>query len=201
MAIIPPSRPKRDKADVAAILEHHKIALSKACLVFIRGYYLDSMGKRGQNDINVYDDAAFLISPKIFESYNANTDPSFIIRDGRALAKLNLGVYQFYRGLHKGRYPALRAYPEGVVLDCTRNGQPSKCSAINIHKGGTVNGRSGVTWSEGCLTIPAIQYPDWKARVWREMDAFKQHEITVILVENRQTANGHQLFDAAGKII
>lgn len=196
--ILPPARPKRDKADIDAIIEHFALDKNRANLVFVRGYYLDSMGARGKQDINIYDDAAFIISPTLFESFNANTDPSF---SGRNLAMLNLGVYKYYKGKHRGRYDALRPYPEGVRLACTRDGKVSMCSHTNIHKGGMLNGSAGVTWSLGCLTIPAIQYPEWIARVYAEMSKYKQKTIDVALIENRQTGSGQRLFDGQGRMI
>lgn len=200
--ILPPGRPKRSQADIEAILEHHKMTNDRLRLIFIRGYYLDSMGKQGANDINIYDDACFVISPTIFESFNANTDPSFVTaQNGRKLACLALGVFQFYRGLHKGKYKALRAYPEGVILPCTRDGEKSTCSAINIHKGSSNPAYRNVTFSEGCLTIPDIQYNEWQRRLWAEFDKHGQKAIDVILVENIRTGSGQTLRDAAGKII
>lgn len=198
MKVLPPARPKRDRADVEAIRDHYGIDSSKPMLVFVRGYYLDTMGQRGKNDINLYDDAAFILSPTLFESFNANTDPAFA---GRKLAMLNLGKYQFYKGKHRGQYNALRAYPEGVKLPCTRDGVASICSAINIHKGGSVNGKDGVTWSAGCLTIPWLQYTEWIERVYDQMTRYGQKTIPVVLVENRQTKSGQRLFDHTGKII
>lgn len=198
MSILPPQRPKRDRADIDAIIDFYALDKTKVSLIFIRGYYLDSMGERGKQDINLYDDAAFIVSPTLFESFNANTDPAFA---KRKLAMLNLGKYQFYRGLHRGKYKALRTHPEGGVLNCTRDGIPSACSHINIHKGGMSNGSAGVTWSEGCLTIPSIQYEEWRARLWAEMDKCGQKILDVVLVENRQTPNNQRIFAHTGAMI
>lgn len=197
MRIIPPARPKRDNAVIDAILDHYALDLTKANIIFIRSYYLDSMGAPGKGDANIYDDAVFLITPNVRESFNANTEPSFP-KKGHAI--LNLGKYVFRRGKHKGRYPALRPYPEGVVLKCTRNGVPANCSHTNIHKGGSKTSFD-VVWSEGCLTIPDIQYQEWQTRVWSEMDKLKQATIDVVIVENRPTQHGQQIFDEHGQII
>ena len=201
--IIPPSRPHRDKTRLGAVLKHYKIAPGKVALVFVRGHYLDSMGERQKNDINIYDDSCYLITPdfKILESYNANTDPSFTRRGGRALANLNLGRYDFYRGKHRNRYNALRAFPEGVILNCTREGKPSTCQYINIHKGGTSVVGINVTFSEGCLTIPDTQYGDFISRVYDAMRQNVQNTIPVILIENRQTRDGQRWHDESGRII
>lgn len=198
MKILPPARPKRSQPEIGKVLNHYGIDRTKAALVFVRGYYLDSMGQRGRNDLNVYDDAAFILSPSLFESFNANTDPSF---GGRRLAMLNLGKYKFQTGKHRGQYRALRAFPEGVELPCSRDGRASTCRYINIHKGGSVNGRAGVTWSEGCLTIPWLQYSDWVERVYDQIRRYSQQTIDVVLVENRQTESGQHLYDHTGRII
>lgn len=173
------------------VLNHSGVADDKAVLVFVRGYYLDSMGQPGVDDANIYDDAVFLVSPSMLESWNANTGPSF---PHKGAAKLNLGVYQFYKGLHRGKYKALRPHPEGVVLKCTRNGKPSTCSHTNIHKGGSNAKSFDVVWSLGCLTVPAIQYSEYQTRVYAEMDKFGQKTIDVILIENRADASGRQAF-------
>ena len=201
--LIPPSRPHRDKTRINAVLKHFKIAPGKVSLVFVRGHYLDSMGERGKNDINIYDDSCYLVSSdfRIFESFNANTDPSFTRRGGRALAKLDLGRYDFYRGKHRNKYNALRAFPEGVVLPCTREGLPSTCQYINIHKGGTSLLGINVTFSEGCLTIPDTQYGDFIHRVYDAMQRNSQTTIPVILIENRQTRDGQRWHDKSGQVI
>lgn len=196
--ILPPSRPKRDNAAIDAVLEHYKVDRDKPCLVFIRSYYLNTMGEEGRGDQNIYDDACYLISPRIRESYNANTEPSF---KNKGKATLNLGKYLYYRGKHKGKYNALRPFPEGVILKCTRDGQPSTCSHTNIHRGGSRPSGFDVVWSEGCLTIPSIQYEDFITRVYAEMKYYKIQTIEVLLVENRQTSVGQQLFDEKGAVI
>jgi hypothetical protein len=114
--ILPPARPKKPENDVRAIVKHFNLDPRRLAIVFIRGYFLESMGASGVNDANVYDDAAFLVGPSMFESYNANTDPSFVKVNGRELAKLNLGRYLFYKGKHKN-YARLHA--ERKARDCS----------------------------------------------------------------------------------
>lgn len=203
--ILPPQRPKRDNAALDAVISHFGLSADRANLIFVRGYYLDSMGRPGVDDDNIYDDAAFIVSPNLRESFNANTGPSF---PHKGAAKLDLGLYKYYRGVHKGRIKALRPYPEGVVLKCTRNGRSSTCSHTNIHDGGSNPAAFDVVWSLGCLTIPKIQYPEWQARVYREMDLCPQEKgtgnvktIDVVLIENRLTDMGQAFFDGNGKII
>lgn len=195
--IIPPSRPKRDNAAIDAVIDHYSLDRSLASIIFVRSYYLDSMGAPGVGDTNVYDDAAYFVTPNVRESFNANTEASFP-KKGHAI--LDLGHYKFYRGKHKGRYPALRPFPEGVTLSCIKNGKPATCSHTNIHMGGSKSSFD-VVWSEGCLTIPDIQYAEWQARVWAEMDRLKQKTIDVVIVENKLIGKTQVLHDHSGKVI
>lgn len=201
--ILPPSRPKRDEHRLRRTLSAFGHDGSLPVVVFIRGHYLDSMGKRGEDDNNIYDDSCFVIADnfKVFESYNANTNPSFVKVGGRSLAELNLGRYRFYRGLHKGRYKALRAFPEGIQLPCTRNGVAATAQYINVHKGSSNPRAKDVVWSEGCLTIPDIQYNDFVQRLWSAMDKSKQKIVEVILLENRQTLSGQRWYDEHGRMV
>ncbi len=148
----------------------------------IRGYYSSSMGPTDGNDYNLYDDAIVLVTPKSFQTFNANTDPSFARKNGRSLAVLMAGRYKFYKGKHKGRYNALRAYPEGVKLPCTREGKITVCSLINIHKGGMSNSSSGVTWSEGCQTLPPKQWDSFITSTYQLMMDYGLKTIDYILV-------------------
>lgn len=184
MKLIPNSKPQLKKADALKIVEKYKDKLkSKLILIGVRGYYAKSMGATDGNDSNLYDDAMIVVGNE-YATFNANTDPSFVTKKGRELAKLNTGVHTFYKGKHKGQYNALRAFPEGVVWDCTRNGKPAKCSYINIHKGG-INAASGdKVWSEGCQTIPVNQYNPFIELVYKEMIANGEKVVTYILIDN-----------------
>jgi hypothetical protein len=199
--ILPPTRPHRDKSRIAKVLTHFKLRLETPSLVFIRGHYLNSMGKANANDLNIYDDSVYLVSEnfRIFESFNANTDPAFVRRGNRALAMLNLGKYRFYQGKHRQQYNALRAFPEGVVLPCTRDGQPSTCQYINIHRGSSNAKALDVTNSEGCLTIPSIQWTEFITRVYDAMNRQRAKTIDVALLENRGTPQ--RWFDQNGVMV
>ncbi|MFZ9272061.1 MAG: hypothetical protein ACO24B_01455 [Ilumatobacteraceae bacterium] len=201
--LVPPARPHRDRDRLIRVLVNLGISANLPVLVFIRGHYLDSMGERGKNDINVYDDSCYLIADNFgtFESWNANTDPSFVRRGGRNLARINLGQYDFYQGLHRGKYNALRAFPEGVRIPCTRDGVASTAQYINIHKGGTNPRSVNVTHSEGCLTIPDTQYGDFISRVYDAMNRARQKTVKVVLLENRPTPSGQRWHDSSGRVI
>jgi lysozyme len=151
-------------------------------LVGIRGYYKDTMGKPGENDRGIYDDAIFLIGPTVFFAFNANTDPS-IFRAG--IAKLMPGIHYYKKGKHGlsrpgGGYDALRPDTPGETLPVTRDGlEGTKLGvAINIHKG-SYNSTS----SEGCQTIHPDQWIQFINEVYRAMDHEGQKRIPYILIE------------------
>lgn len=175
MSIVPRSRPRRPRSQIAELLADHGLPEDKAVLVGVRGYYKDSMGRPGRNDQAMYDDAIFLIAPDVFLAFNANTDPQ---KAGRKHAMLDAGLYEFYKGKHKGKYNALRPFPEGVRLPCTRDGVRSMCGATNIHKGGFYD-----TFSEGCQTIYPNQYDEFIKRTYAEMTKYGQKTISYLLVE------------------
>jgi lysozyme len=151
-------------------------------LVGIRGYYKDTMGKPGENDRGIYDDAIFLISPTKFFAFNANTDPS-IFRQG--IAKLVAGIHYYKKGKHGiskpgGGYPALRPDSPDESLPVTRDGVEgiSKGIAINIHKG-SYNSTS----SEGCQTIFPDEWTQFINEVYHAMDMEGQKRVPYILIE------------------
>jgi hypothetical protein len=182
MSIIPENRPKLTKEEAEKIVKYH---LGANCppivLIGIRGYYSKSLGATEGNDINIYDDAMIVWGLDLFKTFNANTDPSF---SNKGLAKLNEGVYKFYKGKHKGKYNALRSYPEGVSLPCTRDGRESACSAINIHHGG-IRGTDTV-WSAGCQTLPPTQWEEFIETVYASMTKAQIKVITYILISQEK---------------
>lgn len=188
--------PNLSRAELEAILKHHGLTIDNCVTVIgIRGYFLDSKGLENRNDLNIYDDVIGYISPRDNGAFAANTDPSFAVQGGKALAKLNLGVYKFTKGHHKKVPNAFRAFPEGVVLPCTRNGKPSTCSAINIHPGG--NG----TWSAGCQTFPPENWAKFQPEVYSEMIFYKQQTFNYILIENREIGGKQAFYDSQNKVI
>lgn len=176
LSIVPDNRPKQTREETLAILAAHGVDMGGVVLLGVRGYYQDSMGVKGANDQAMYDDALFIVSPDIHLACNFNTDPQ---KSGARKAKLDAGVYQFYKGKHKGKYNALRPFPEGVSLPCTRDGVKSMCGATNIHKGGFHD-----TFSEGCQTIYPTQYDKAMQTIYSEMSKYGQKTVTYVLVEN-----------------
>jgi len=151
-------------------------------IVGIRGYYLDTMGKEGENDRGIYDDAIILVGPNLYETYNANTDPS---KYKPGIATLVPGLHYYKPGRHKiaspNGYPAFRPATPDESLPVTRDGNPgtSKGIAINIHKGGY-----NTTGSEGCQTIYPDQWLSFQVHAYKAMEKEGQHVIPYILIES-----------------
>lgn len=215
---VPPNRPKAD-ADLIRRLAYSKTEIKegvapsfsdsvpavhekyKLCLLFVRGYYNDSMGKPKVNDAGDYDDAAFVITPDEVFNFNANTDPSVVGWNpalGKPYAMLDVGVWYFIKGLHKGAYQALRQPDEDqaekfgipnhghftVIRDNGKTGAKhdryadTGYHAINIHRAG-INGTS--SW--GCLTIPPAQYTEFMIkRIYTLMEKYKQNVMATKLI-------------------
>lgn len=198
-AAVPPTRPKMTRDEVLALLaaRHPEVnvpevlAAAGVLIVGVRGYYRDSLGKVGENDRRIYDDALFVISAGRMEAFNANTDPNGYrpgkgTGAGKGMAVLQAGVWPVYRlDKHKGEYLAVcqRAGPVVVMRDGTPPYPDRGNFGINIHKGG-LNGTS----SEGCQTLPPSQWPVFLsaviravAGVWGERTA--KATLTYVLLE------------------
>ncbi len=190
--MIPKSKPQADRKrviDAAFKLwkkDHAVTPFPDFFLLFGRGYYLDTMGKPGVNERGVYDDAVFIVSDRMFVSFNANADPS---RYKAGLSTILPGFYPYKRGNHGitrpgGGYPAFRPATKGEALPVRRDGESGRSKrdgvANNIHRGG-VNGTS----SEGCLTIPPKQWDLFYALVSSEMTRLKAKTIWVGVTEDR----------------
>ena len=66
-------------------------------ILAIWGYYKDSMGKPGENDRGLYDDAMFFTGPSLFIAVNANTDPS---KYKSHIANLIPGLHYYKKGMY-----------------------------------------------------------------------------------------------------
>lgn len=178
--MVPNSRPQQAKEKTLAMVIKAGIE-DRVCLVGIRGYYLDTMGVKGENDRGIYDDAIILLSPSVHATFNANTDPS-VFRKG--IAVLKAGVHRYKKGNHGisrpgGGYPALRPANSKEELPVTRDGEGDSMGiAINIHKG-SYNSTS----SEGCQTIYPSQWEAFISLVYSEMSRYNQKTIPYLLVE------------------
>lgn len=169
--MIPRERPKLTRLELHAALvgrfgeaEVKRLGWGDTLIIVgVRGYYRDTMGKVGENDRGLYDDAMFVVGPNAFEAFNANTDPSKVRKGsgtgaGKGMASLKPGIWRAHRfDKHKGQYEALRQ--TGGKVTVVRDGvsgpyEETGHFGINIHRGGNTT-----TSSEGCQTLPPDQWP------------------------------------------
>lgn len=197
--IIPGNRPRLDPTAVRQIandfldrdsgLNGPKIrAACPVKVLAVRGYFRDSMGEPGRNDVGYFDDAAFLISGNTVTAFNWNTDPSKVGWNeevGKPYAMLVEGIWPFVQGPHKGKGPAWRQPDEtqakslqqcfydyrskghfGVYRDKTFWHDQEKIEtgyqAINIHWGGVG------TSSWGCQTAPPAQWTEFQKLSYKQ---------------------------------
>ena len=186
--MIPASKPKATRGLIEAIIAdqwRHAGAVGTppaVRLVGVRGYYRDTMGKRGVNDRGQYDDALFIVGTETFAAFNGNTDPSAW---KPKVATLATGIHWYRPGNHGisrpgGGYPAFRPATKNEELPVTRDGvsAPWPGVAINIHRGGRNS-----TSSEGCQTIPPDQWDAFHALLMRELKAAGQTRFPYILID------------------
>lgn len=183
--LIPASRPKLSRAEILRIIKHRK-PKTKTILIGIRGYYLDSMGKKGSNDRGSYDDAVILVRMDkngIAEvsQFNANTDPS-VYR--KSIATLKSDNYKYVVGVHGLSKPEHRRYEalvQGEPVTVTRDGQVGEYKGrfgINIHKGGY-----GTTSSLGCQTIWPDQWSEFMHSVKVSLEKSGESTLTYVLLD------------------
>ncbi|MEM7667528.1 MAG: glucosaminidase domain-containing protein [Pseudomonadota bacterium] len=180
-------RPQQEGDVTHAVLSAHLDMLpndygGEAVILAVRGYYRDSKGKVGENDRGIFDDAAFIISPRGVWAFNFNVDPSRH-RSGIAAYKAPQAV-SFKQGIHGYSKPAhlrYRALEQVSQADVTRDGRADDFGDfhMNIHKGSA----SGGTSSAGCCTVPVEQWDEFFETVCREMDADGQSRIWMVLLE------------------
>jgi hypothetical protein len=176
MPTYPSTKPKAPRELVLGLAEakwaqdHPNLTFPTHLLVGVRGYRAESMGPTKNNDVNIFDDAAFLITPSQFLSENINTDPTrygWNAGAGKPMAVLQPGCWPFYPGPHKGVIPALRQFsiPEAKLHNIPKDGKfvvkrtyapndernylDEGYFAINHHYAGF-----NTTSSEGCITYP-----------------------------------------------
>lgn len=173
----------------------------KVIFLGIRGYFQDSMGVKDENDIGIYDDAIFIISPNYYGAFNGNTDPSKMT-DTIAMVKANQ-VIMFTQGIHgvshstpavikqmqetkqnvPGNPRTYWAYRQASDVTVLRNGEehtdsPANRFWTNLHCGGL-----WTTSSLGCQTVIKDQWPIFKNQGYAAMDLWKQKEVPYILID------------------
>lgn len=178
--IVPAARPAVGRAGVLSFVDELGDGLPLPPFPFLvgrRGYYGDAMGAIAKNDLNVYDDALFLVEADRLTAWNANCDPG---RHQAGMANLAVGRWLYRPGIHNQskdpathpHYRALVQAAEVVVVrddtqdfkagdrhavygECLGQGRWRGWFGINIHCGGNT-----VTSSLGCQTIPPAQWGD-----------------------------------------
>ena len=155
--------------------------LPKVFNLAVRGYRFKTMGNPERNDVGIFDDAFFLVTPDGFYPENANTDPSAF---KKGVSVLNLGVHLYKKGKHKiaspNGYAAFRPATKDEGLPVTRDGQGQSIGyAINIHRGGNYT-----TSSLGCQTIPPAQWEAFRSLVYSLMDRNGQKTVPYVLTAN-----------------
>lgn len=185
--MIPSSKPKLSNLDANKILTGKGVDTSGVVVLAIRGYYLDSMGKVGENDRGIYDDAVFVCSPTMFASTNWNTDPSRYRAgkgkgSGKGMASLKCGVWDYKIGAHKGKSPAgNQADAVTVIRDgVDGNYEDTGWFGINLHWGGKG------TSSLGCQTAPPNQWPSFINPLVAELKRYKQKTFKYVLIDNKE---------------
>lgn len=193
---IPPAKPAASEATVRAAAatawkaRHGDAPMPSLYLLACRGYFRDTMGAPGRNDIGIYDDAIFILTTHGMSGWNANTDPSrsgYNSKAGKFMARLATGVWKFRRLKHKasspdgymaygqGEYPVtVQRIREDGTIATTENG----CFGINLHRGGL----SG-TSSEGCLTIPREHWAAFDSALFHSLTAASNMSFPVILID------------------
>lgn len=187
-ALLPKFRPKqKDQVSLAAyenfldlVPEERRDDPIK--VLAVRGYYTNSMGKEGQNDRGLYDDAIFIIEPDGVHNFNGNTDPSRF-RNGIAKLKAPQAV-RYVPGLHgfkrkKGPYPAFRQNSECTV-ERDQKGDDTGIFWINLHRGG-----NSTTSSAGCQTVPPNQWNEFKALLDNLLAEYAQKTFYYVLIDQR----------------
>lgn len=179
------SRPQLPKQVAIWTLKKSGVdALRTVALLGVRGYYLDSMGKKGANDRGIYDDAIFIVGPGFYASFNANSDPS-IFR--KAVAVLKKGLWQYQIGIHGLSKPAhlrYKALVQAAKVTVVRDqvGDDTGYFGINIHKGG-----ANTTSSIGCQTIRPDLWPAFISQIESEMKKTGQKTVPYLLMEGAPT--------------
>lgn len=179
-------KPKITSDKIGALLKKEGIDLSKekCVLVGVRGYFLNSMGSKGKNDIGIFDDGFIWVGAQgEFATFNGNTDPS---RYYKNVATLKPGKWRYKKGYHGYNKPsghmAFRQAEPVVVLRYQSNGTFKEFplgDTINIHRGG-----NSTTSSAGCQTLPPSQWEGFREYGYMLLKRYEKKDFLYLLVSN-----------------
>jgi hypothetical protein len=165
--------PQLTTKEVYEILDSNNVKHDKVCVLAIRGYYLDSMGKKTLNDRGIYDDAMFVVWPDGIARFQGNTDPSGYRKGSgtgasKGMAVLKSGIWLYGTGKHKGRVAFRQCEPFTVIRDGLKPYEDTGFHAINLHSGGSVS-----TSSLGCQTVPVETWLTFKTLVYSLLEQYQ----------------------------
>ena len=199
---LPKSRPARKGVVTLATIEKFAKLIPEShrgdsvFVVGVRGYYTDSMGKKGTNDRGIYDDAIFVVEPGTVYNFNGNTDPS---RHKAGIANLKAPQAVVYKpgdhGISGPRpYPAFRQESSCTVIR-DKKGEDNDTGKnrfwINLHRGGV-----NTTSSAGCQTVPPHQWNEFKMLVDRLLDEYDQDTFCYLLVDEKDVPSESDVIDS-----
>ena len=182
--MIPKDRPRIERQTTEQLLRLRKVS-DPVCLVGIRGYYRDTMGAVGKNDVGLFDDAIILVSPNVHAAFNGNVDPTRLgwnAKAGKPMAQLRSGVYRYKIGLHglRTKKPYKALVQAGPVTVMRGDKEETGFFGINIHAAGNT------TSSEGCQTVPKAG-GQWDALIALTESELKRNNaktLSYVLVSN-----------------
>lgn len=192
------------------MLQEHGAPTDEVAVLAIRGYYSYSFGGPG-NDRKVYDDCLCIVSPTMFATFNANTDPG-AFRYGIATLKAGI-VYQYKVGMHGLSKPL---HPSGTVEFTSSKYQYEafvQAGPVVVYRDDTLGYKAGTThpqfgycegngfWkghfginihcgsvnsvsSLGCQTLPpAKQWSAFRSALKGELRRHNQKKFSFLVVE------------------
>jgi len=174
--------------------------------VFVRPYELNIVGIRSTTEPNKFDDTMAILYKDdkdnwVYNEYPITTDAgTYYLNNpmsklGTAMLKEGQYIDSYQRGLHRGKYLALRqAKPVTTYRDFDRNAifdfgqtQTTGMYGINIHKAGA-NSQDVNTWSAGCQVFQKTKdYDEFMAMTKKQADLYG-NSFTYTLVDQRAVA-------------
>lgn len=180
------SKPKITSERINALLIKEGVDLAKEsfCLVGVRGYFRNSMGQKGKNDIGIWDDGFIWVGHDgELATFNGNVDPS---RYYKNVATLKAGKWRYKKGYHgygkANGHMAFRQAAPVVVLRYQSDGSFKEYplgDTINIHRGG-----NSTTSSAGCQTLPPAQWDSFREYGYMLLNRYAKKDFLYLLVNN-----------------